>query len=417
MLFSVFSSSSTYAVYSLAASSSRPLHFCFTPFFASLRPTASAAPIPPPLTRQAANTFNNTYFPYTVTGPAPPPLYTSGSILDSCTAPNSYAISFDDGPGQLTDELLDYLDEQQLKVTFFMNGDNWDCIYRKFIKSSHTITYHRIFVVHLICKACTSATTKDSRLLKNKRDQSSNGRLSFPPRVHSFLTSLFFLISISLPSFFPFPFPLFLIFSQLWYLGRFSLPTSGPESQRLLKRAYQAQHQIAAHPWSHHDLDSLSDHDIRDEMYKIENAFRQILGVVPRYMRPPYGEASERVRKVLRGLGYVLILWDVDQLNKKNPTGGETQKPMMSGHQQASFSSKWAEAVRGVPHSALDRESMMVGGIYQEATSVWAVEYVQNLGYDVMPVGQCLGEADPRLWYKEIGMPETEEDLPQSCYF
>ncbi|KAF8917748.1 hypothetical protein BGZ52_013145, partial [Haplosporangium bisporale] len=89
----------------------------------------SAAPIPPPLTRQAANTFNNTYFPYTVTGPAPPPVYTSGSILDSCTAPNSYAISFDDGPGQLTDELLDYLDEQQLKVTFFMNGDNWNCIY------------------------------------------------------------------------------------------------------------------------------------------------------------------------------------------------------------------------------------------------------------------------------------------------
>ncbi|KAF9338014.1 Carbohydrate esterase 4 protein [Podila minutissima] len=290
---------------------------------ASINPSlhqASAAPIPPPLTRQPANTFNNTYFPYTVTGPAPPPLYTSGSILDSCTAPNSYAISFDDGPGQLTDELLDYLDEQQLKVTFFMNGENWDCIYR-------------------------------------------------------------------------------------------------PESQRLLKRAYQAQHQIAAHPWSHRDLDSLSDHDIRDEMYKIENAFRQILGVVPRYMRPPYGEASERVRKVLRGLGYILILWDVDQLNKKNPIGDETQKPMTSGHQQASFSSKWAEAVRGVPHSALDRESMMVGGIYQEATSVWAVEYVQNLGYDVMPVGQCLGEADPRLWYKEIGMPETEEDLPQSCYF
>lgn len=242
---------------------------------------------------------------------------------------------------------------------------------------------------------------------------------SFLSSKTSFLTSLF----LSSPSLSPHFFSLVLssrfhLFSNTgtttWII--YFLPTSGPESQRLLRRAYQAQHQIAAHPWSHRDLDSLSDHDIRDEMYKIENAFRQILGVVPRYMRPPYGEASERVRKVLRGLGYVLILWDVDQLNKKNPIGGETQKPT-SEHQQASFSSKWAEAVRGVPHSALDRESMMVGGIYQEATSVWAVEYVQNLGYDVMPVGQCLGEADPRLWYKEIGMPETEEDLPQSCYF
>jgi hypothetical protein len=58
-------------------------------------------------------------------------LYQPGQILDSCKQPNSYAISFDDGPGQLTEELLDFLDEQQLKVTFFMNGDNWKCIYSK----------------------------------------------------------------------------------------------------------------------------------------------------------------------------------------------------------------------------------------------------------------------------------------------
>ncbi|KAF9431213.1 Carbohydrate esterase 4 protein [Podila epigama] len=285
-------------------------------------PQASSAPIPPPLTSQSVSTFNKSFFPYTVVGPTPPPVYTSGSILQSCTRPNSYAISFDDGPGQLTDELLDFLDEQNLKVTFFMNGDNWNCIYR-------------------------------------------------------------------------------------------------PDSQRLLRRAYQAQHQIAAHPWSHKDLDLLSDHDIRDEMYKIENAFRQILGVVPRYMRPPYGEASERVRKILRDLGYILILWDVDQLNnrgtiKKHTTTVDTKS---NGKQQSAFSSKWAEAVRGVPHSALDRESMMVGGIYQEATSMWAVEYVQTQGYDVMPVGECLGEVDPRLWYKEIGEPEADEDLPQSCNF
>lgn len=61
----------------------------------------------------------------------PPPLYQPGEILDRCTQPRSYAISFDDGPGQLTDELLDYLEEHNLQVTFFMNGDNWDCIYRK----------------------------------------------------------------------------------------------------------------------------------------------------------------------------------------------------------------------------------------------------------------------------------------------
>ncbi|KAK3824737.1 MAG: hypothetical protein J3Q66DRAFT_293469 [Benniella sp.] len=298
---------------------------------------ASAAPLPRP-THDAYE-----YFPYSVSGPVPPSLYHAGQVLNSCIQPKSYAVSFDDGPGQLTDELLDHLDEQNLKVTFFMNGDNWHCIY-------------------------------------------------------------------------------------------------SPESQRLLKRAFESQHQIAAHPWSHRDLEDLSDDEIREEMRKIEDAFRKILGVVPRYMRPPYGEHSKRVQKIMEEMGYIMILWDVDQpeihahestssqnsdfdMNSVSETGdhGDDQddasekQPFHNHRTQSPFTSKWAEAVRGVPHLSLDRDTMMVGGIFQEATSVWAVEYVLYHGYDVMPVGACLGETDPRLWYKEIGAPADPSTLPQSC--
>lgn len=98
--------------------------------------TASAAPIPPLLSRQHPRTYNNTYFPYDISGPVPPTLYKPGQVLDRCTKANAYAISFDDGPGQLTDELLDALEEQNLQVTFFMNGDNWSCIYRTYFLSS-----------------------------------------------------------------------------------------------------------------------------------------------------------------------------------------------------------------------------------------------------------------------------------------
>ncbi|KAF9122930.1 Carbohydrate esterase 4 protein [Linnemannia schmuckeri] len=310
---------------------------------------ASAAPVPSSTTPANSIAQLPSSFPYKVSGPTPPSLYHPGQVLDTCTRPNSYAISFDDGPGQLTDELLDYLDEQRLKVTFFMNGDNWNCIYR-------------------------------------------------------------------------------------------------PESQRLLKRAFNAQHQIASHPWSHRDLETLSEREIRQEMYRIEDAFRDILGVVPKYMRPPYGEHSERVRKIMESMGYVMILWDVDQITSSS-NGAETtsdkiiedsssltqtgdriyknQRPMGSGSSTASshrhqpkteFSSKWAEAVRGVPSMTLDRDDMMMGGIYQEATSVWAVEYVQSLGMDIMPVGACMGETDPRLWYNEISEPAEADSLPSTCY-
>ncbi|KAF9149729.1 Carbohydrate esterase 4 protein, partial [Mortierella sp. AD011] len=308
-----------------------------------------AAPI-----RQSTVHKNLSRFPYPVTGPEPSSLYRPGQVLDSCVQSNSYAISFDDGPGQLTDELLDFLDEQRVKVTFFMNGDNWNCIYN-------------------------------------------------------------------------------------------------PESRRLLKRAFNSQHQIAAHPWSHRDFELLTDDEIRQEMKKMEDAFRRILGVVPRYMRPPYGDHSKRVRKIMEEMGYIMILWDVDEVENDecdtNPStkidhieykhddsqeeekDGQEVKFQVDNSQKilasfshkyqtksSSFSSKWAEAVRGVPFTTLDRDAMVMGGIYQEATSVWAVEYVQSLGIDIMPVGACVGELDPRLWYKEIVKPTDEADLPTSCH-
>jgi hypothetical protein len=283
----------------------------------------------------------------------------------------------------LTDELLDYLDEQGLKVTFFMNGDNWNCIYRKYSLP--------IFLCNLDYRHCL---------------------LLLGPTKSNILTNHNIVI--------------------------FSKCNLGPESQRLLKRAFNAQHQIASHPWSHRDLETLSEREIRQEMYKIEDAFRDILGVVPKYMRPPYGEHSERVRKIMESMGYVMILWDVDQITSASTVSAEiaedssltqtgdrvyaNQRSMGAStsshrhHPKTEFSSKWAEAVRGVPSMALDRDAMMMGGIYQEATSVWAVEYVQSLGMDIMPVGACMGETDPRLWYNEISEPAETDTLPSSCY-
>ncbi|KAF9167810.1 Carbohydrate esterase 4 protein [Actinomortierella ambigua] len=302
-------------------------------------------------------------FPYPVDGPLPASRLQPGDIVYSCQQPSSYAISFDDGPGQLTDTLLDYLDDQDVKVTFFLNGNNWNCIYR-------------------------------------------------------------------------------------------------PETQRLLKRAYKAQHQLAAHPWSHRDLETLTDDEIRAEMEKIETAFRQILGVVPRYMRPPYGEHSERVRRVLADMGYILVLWDVDlpfggaagphdtktatststpntlplssSLPPSSAKDGDNNHQMVPTladlhsalhqehlHQQqlalsVSSSSRWADAIHGVPHFTLDREGIFAGGDVHNPSSEWAVEYVQQIGLDVMPVGTCIGE-DPRHWYKEIGEPTNLDAVPHTC--
>ncbi|KAF9935550.1 hypothetical protein BGZ75_004206 [Mortierella antarctica] len=49
----------------------------------------------------------------------------NATIITECTVPNSFAVTFDDGPSLWTHELLDYLAIKNVKVTFFVNGLNY----------------------------------------------------------------------------------------------------------------------------------------------------------------------------------------------------------------------------------------------------------------------------------------------------
>ncbi|RKP08984.1 carbohydrate esterase family 4 protein [Thamnocephalis sphaerospora] len=51
-------------------------------------------------------------------GPAP------GVVVYKCTVPETFALTFDDGPGEYADELLNTLDRLGAKATFFVNGNN-----------------------------------------------------------------------------------------------------------------------------------------------------------------------------------------------------------------------------------------------------------------------------------------------------
>ncbi|KAL1923621.1 uncharacterized protein VTP21DRAFT_8601 [Calcarisporiella thermophila] len=69
-------------------------------------------------------------------------------VITKCTVPGTFAITFDDGPFQFTEGLVDYLNQNKLKATFFVNGKNYDRIetYAKVVKkmfdSGHQIGSH-----------------------------------------------------------------------------------------------------------------------------------------------------------------------------------------------------------------------------------------------------------------------------------
>ncbi|KAG9078079.1 Carbohydrate esterase 4 protein [Ceratobasidium sp. UAMH 11750] len=50
-------------------------------------------------------------------------------VITSCTVPNTAALTFDDGPYKWNKKVVDMLGSKGARGTFFVNGNNYDCIY------------------------------------------------------------------------------------------------------------------------------------------------------------------------------------------------------------------------------------------------------------------------------------------------
>ncbi|KAF9925763.1 chitin deacetylase [Linnemannia zychae] len=79
-----------------------------------------------------------------------------------------------------------------------------------------------------------------------------------------------------------------------------------------VKREVAEGHHLASHTWSHHALTTLSNEQIVAEMKWTEKAVMEATGLRLKYMRPPYGDINNRVRFVLKKLGYIPVDWTGD---------------------------------------------------------------------------------------------------------
>jgi peptidoglycan/xylan/chitin deacetylase (PgdA/CDA1 family) len=152
---------------------------------------------------------------------------TRSSDITACPDKNVWGLSFDDGPGFYTTNLLKYLDDQGLKATFFVVG-------------SRAVTFPQV-----------------------------------------------------------------------------------------LREEYMSGHQIAVHTWSHPMLTTLTDEQIVAELGWSKKIIKDLLGVTPTMMRPPYGDIecvelarplvpcsffsvfiiSDRVRNISMAMGLTPVIW------------------------------------------------------------------------------------------------------------
>jgi len=77
-------------------------------------------------------------------------------------------------------------------------------------------------------------------------------------------------------------------------------------------------HHIAVHTWSHAvPLTALSNEQVVAELGWARQAIKEVTGVTPIYMRPPWGDIDNRVRAISLAMGMRPIIWT------RNPQTGE----------------------------------------------------------------------------------------------
>ncbi|KAH9811548.1 family 4 carbohydrate esterase [Melampsora americana] len=223
----------------------------------------------------------------------------AADIITTCIHPKTFAMTFDDGPYIYQNNISDYLTKNNIRGTFFINGDNFECIYNQTIV-----------------------------------DQ----------LIHTFKQG----------------------------------------------------HLIGSHSWSHPNITLLTAAQFNQQLDLVEIAMKKILGVKPRFFRPPYGDVNEENLQILKRRGYKVVNWNFDI---GDATGSTANESKISYDQTA--------RLFPLPQIALTHETVQSTA---EDVTPYAVPLLKNAGYRLVDVAECLGyQSTPNDFYQWVGEPEKRD--------
>lgn len=90
------------------------------------------------------------------------------------------------------------------------------------------------------------------------------------------------------------------------------------------KRIADAGHDLCVHTWSHSALTTQTDDEIIAEFKWTEKAIEAATGIRPKYARAPFGDMDNRVRAILKKMGYTVLYWLYDTSDFKTFPGTTT---------------------------------------------------------------------------------------------
>lgn len=101
---------------------------------------------------------------------------------------------------------------------------------------------------------------------------------------------------------------------------------------QIVRRMIAEGHEIGNHTWTHCSLTSRSDDQIRKELQQSADAVREVAGVMPQLIRPPYGAINQRVKELMFAeFGYTTIMWSVDPQDWRRPGVAAVTSRLVNG--------------------------------------------------------------------------------------
>ncbi|RUP43656.1 hypothetical protein BC936DRAFT_136898 [Jimgerdemannia flammicorona] len=158
----------------------------------------------------------------------------------------------------------------------------------------------------------------------------------------------------------------------------------------LVQRAFKAGHHIAIHTWTHSYLTTLSNEQIIAEFKWTERAIKEVIGVSPRYVRPPYGDVDDRVRNIAHQLGFVVNIWNKDTLDWSLAESKTFQAAWIDNNVTA-----WIAEAPNATTGSISLEHDIYSPTVDVAIKILPI--LKNT-FNVVPVPVCLKDQTP---YKE----------------
>jgi peptidoglycan/xylan/chitin deacetylase (PgdA/CDA1 family) len=148
-----------------------------------------------------------------------------------------------------------------------------------------------------------------------------------------------------------------------------------PDKAKFL--ASHRQFEIAAHSYYHpHMMEKSDDRDVR-ELKMTQAVIVKVTGKTPRYFRPPYGEADERIVKLAASAGLVTIQYDI--------ASGDPD-PNLSPQRIARI------VLRDAKGGSIIVFHMNKNGVHTAEVLPQIIEGLRKKGFTLVTVGELLNE-------------------------